>query len=60
MMLLAGPFSTVAWVHNRLGLGRLRNLDPKPPVQRDEREHPGDLIHINVIKLADLSQQVVQ
>jgi hypothetical protein len=25
----------------------LRNLDPKPPVQRYEREHPGDLIHID-------------
>ena len=35
-----------------LGLGRLRNLDPKPPVQRCERERPGDLIHIDVKKLA--------
>jgi transposase len=45
--LLAAPFSTVARAVNRLGLGRLRNLDPKPPVQRYEREHPGDLIHID-------------
>jgi transposase InsO family protein len=50
--LLAAPFSTVARVLNRLGLGRLRNLEPKPPVQRYEREHPGDLIHIDVKKLA--------
>jgi transposase InsO family protein len=50
--LLAAPFSTVARALNRLGLGRLRNLDPKPPVQRYEREHPGDLIHIDVKKLA--------
>ena len=35
-----------------LGLGRLRNLDPKPPVQRYERERPGALIHIDVKKLA--------
>lgn len=35
-----------------LGLGRLRNLAPKPPVQRYEREHSGDLIHIDVKKLA--------
>ena len=32
--------------------GRLRNLEPKPPVQRYERERPGDLIHIDVKKLA--------
>jgi len=50
--LLAAPFSTVARVLNRLGLGRLRNLEPKPSVQRYEREHPGDLIHIDVKKLA--------
>ena len=50
--LLAAPFSTVARVLNRLGLGRLRNLEPKPPVQRYERERPGDLIHIDVKKLA--------
>ena len=50
--LLAAPFSTVARALNRLGLGRLRNLDPKPLVQRYERERPGDLIHIDVKKLA--------
>ena len=50
--LLAAPFSTVARVLYRPGLGRLRNLEPKPPVQRYEREHPGDLIHIDVKKLA--------
>ena len=47
----AAPFSTVARVLNRLGLGRLRNLEPKPPVQRYERERPGDLIHIDFKKL---------
>ena len=50
--LLAAPFSTVARALNHLGLGRLRNLDPKAPVQRYERETPGDLIHIDVKKLA--------
>ena len=49
---LAAPFSSVARVLNRLGLGRWRTLEPKPPVQRYEREHPGDLIHIDVKKLA--------
>ena len=50
--LLTAPFSTVARALNRLGLGRLRNLEPKAPVQRYERQTPGDLIHIDVKKLA--------
>jgi len=50
--LLAAPFSTVARAMNRLGLGRLCNLAPKPAVQRYERETPGGLIHIDVKKLA--------
>ena len=33
-------------------MGRLRNLDPKLPVHRFEREWPGDLIHIDVKNLA--------
>jgi transposase len=32
--MLGAPFSTVARALNRLGMGRLRNLEPKPPVQR--------------------------
>jgi transposase len=50
--MLGAPFSTVARALNWLGLGRLRDLVPKPPVQRDERDHPGDLMHIDVKKLA--------
>jgi transposase InsO family protein len=50
--LLAAPFSTVARALNRLGLGRLLNLEPKTPVQRYERQTPGDLVHIDVKKLA--------
>ena len=50
--LLAAPFSTVARALNRLGLVRLRNLEPKPSVQRYERKWPVDLIHIDVKKLA--------
>ena len=50
--LLQVPFSTVARTLSGLGLGRLRNLEPKPPVQRYEWERPGDLIHIDVKTLA--------
>ena len=35
-----------------LGLGRLRNLDPKPPVQRYQWEKPGDMIHVDTKQLA--------
>jgi len=50
--LLHAPFSTVARALSRLDLGRLRNLEPKPPVQRYEWERPGDLLHIDVKTLA--------
>jgi transposase-like protein len=50
--LLQAPFSTVARTLSRLGLGRLRNLESRPPVQRYEWERPGDLIHIDVKTLA--------
>ena len=48
---LKAPFSTVARALSRLGLGRLRFLEPKVPVQRYEWERPGDLIHIDIRSL---------
>lgn len=45
------PVSTVGLELRRLGLGRLRALDPKPEIIRYEREHPGELIHIDIKKL---------
>ena len=35
----------------RLGLNRLSALEPAEPVRRYEREHPGELIHIDIKKL---------
>ena len=49
--LLAAFFSTMARALNRLGLGRLGNLEPKPPIQRYASERSDDLIHIDVKKL---------
>jgi hypothetical protein len=46
---LAG--STVGLVPRRLGLNSLKALDPKPEIIRDEREHPGKLIRIDIKKL---------
>jgi transposase InsO family protein len=45
------PTSTVGLVLRRLGLNRLKLLDPKPVIIRYEREHPGELIHIDIKKL---------
>ncbi len=44
--------ATVARVLAREGLSRLTNLDPKPPIHRYQRDHPGELIHIDTKKLA--------
>ena len=46
------PLSTVGRVMKSLGLGRLRNLAPKPPVQRYQWEKPGDMIHVDTKQLA--------
>jgi transposase InsO family protein len=43
--------ATVARVLRRLGLNRLKALEPAEPVRRYEREHPGELIHIDIKKL---------
>jgi transposase InsO family protein len=48
---LGMPRSTVGAILRRLGLGKLAALEPKPPVVRYEREHPGELIHIDTKKL---------
>lgn len=42
--------ATVSRVLRRLGLNRLSALDPEP-VRRYEREHPGELIHLDIKKL---------
>jgi len=45
------PVSTVTLVLRRLGLNRLKALDPVEPKIRYERERPGELIHIDTKKL---------
>jgi transposase InsO family protein len=41
----------VSRVLKRLGLNKLSALEPAKPVLRYEREHPGELIHIDIKKL---------
>jgi transposase InsO family protein len=43
--------ATVSRILVRLGLNRLKALEPAEPVRRYEREHPGELIHIDIKKL---------
>ncbi|WP_369058233.1 IS481 family transposase [Caulobacter sp. 73W] len=43
--------STVGLVLRRLGLGKLKMLEPKAPVIRYERSRPGELIHLDIKKL---------
>ncbi|CAO4172780.1 Transposase IS481 family protein [Methylorubrum aminovorans] len=43
--------ATVSRVLRRHGLSRIRDLDPPVPVQRYERDKPGELIHIDIKKL---------
>ena len=48
--------ATVSRVLHRLGLNRLSALEPAEPVRRYEREHPGELIHIDIKKLGKFNR----
>jgi len=43
--------ATVSRVLQRLGLSRMRDLEPAPPVHRYERQEPGEMIHLDTKKL---------
>ena len=43
--------ATVSRILRRLGLNRIKALEPAEPVRRYERQHPGELIHIDIKKL---------
>jgi transposase len=45
------PRSTVGAVLRRLGLGKLKALEPRLPANRYERAAPGELIHLDIKKL---------
>jgi hypothetical protein len=49
---LAVPlFNTGGWLKS-MGLGPLRNLQPKEPVRRYQWAQPGDMIHVDTKQLA--------
>lgn len=43
--------ATVSRILRRARLSRLRDLDPPQPIRRYERDHPGDMIHLDIKKL---------
>ena len=43
--------ATVSRILRRLGLNRIRDLEPAEPVRRYERATPGEIIHIDIKKL---------
>lgn len=48
--------ATVSRVLRRAGLSRMRDLEPADPIQRYEREAPGDLIHLDVKRLGKFNK----
>src|SRR5262249_27914325 len=48
--------ATVSRILRRLGLHNLPALEPAEPVRRYEREHPGELIHIDIKKLGKFNR----
>jgi transposase InsO family protein len=43
--------ATVSRVLRAARLSRMKDVDPKPPARRYERENPGDMIHLDIKKL---------
>jgi transposase InsO family protein len=48
--------ATVSRVLKRAGLSRLKDIEPAEPVRRYERQHPGEMIHIDIKKLGRFEQ----
>jgi transposase InsO family protein len=53
---LSMPLSTVSAVLTRVGLGKRSRLQPLEPANRYERRHAGELLHIDVKKLARIGR----
>jgi transposase InsO family protein len=53
---LAMPLSTVSGILTRSGLGKLSRLEPREPPHRYERKRAGELVHVDVKKLARIGR----
>ena len=49
---LGMALSTVSLILKRVGLGRRSRLEPLEPVNRYEHQRPGELVHLDIKKLA--------
>lgn len=47
--------ASVSRVLRRAHLSRWQDLEPRPPVQRYQREHPGELLHLDTKKLGRIT-----
>ena len=54
---LGMPLSTVSGILTRIGLGKLWRLEPLEPPNRYEKQRPGELVHVDVKKLARIGGQ---
>ncbi len=52
---LSMALSTVSRWLRRIGLGKRSRLDPPEPPNRYERKRPGELVHVDVKRLARIS-----
>jgi transposase InsO family protein len=43
--------ATISRVLRQARLSRMKDVDPKPPARRYERDNPGDMIHLDIKKL---------
>ncbi len=50
--LLGMALSTVSLILKRVGLGRRSRLEPLEPINRYEHQRPGELVHLDIKKLA--------
>jgi transposase len=48
--------ATVSRILKRLGLNKLKALEPAPPIRRCARAHPGELIHIDIKKFGRIGE----
>jgi len=48
--------ATISRILRRLGLNRIRDLEPLPAVQRYEHAAPGDLLHLDIKKLGRIAR----
>jgi len=53
---LGRPYATVARILQRAGVGRLKPVEALEPVQRYERAHPGEILHVDVKKLGRIGR----